>query len=762
MTSRSRGSRIVRGAAMLSVSSGMCLAWSTGAAAQSEPSSAAPDAQTPATPVAPSIATVPPIEADGAQVGLEDIIVTAQKRAQNLQDVPVAVSAFTEEGLLSRGITNVGELTRVTPGLTVAQGTGVVLPFLRGIGSNASAAGNESSVAVYADGVYFTRLPLGFLSLNNIERVEVLKGPQGTLFGRNASGGVINIITRDPSFDFAGHGSVGYGNYQTFRGNLYLTGGLTDTLAMNVSVGGQYQADGWGTNILTGENTGFQNDFTARAKLMFKPDELTKFVLTGYYSFSRVSTQGNTVPGFTRGTRLPPYQVETTLPDFYDVSNSVEGRNETKGEGVSFRAEHDFGFGTLVSTTAYTAERELQPGDQDLTIRDDGTYLLHIGVTQFTQELQLGGKVGDLTYVAGLFYYDAISKYDPSDFTGELFAPFNTQLFSRQRARSYAGYTQMTYDVTSRFRITGGLRYTHEITSGSGRTVLRQNGAQVAEIPTPPDKTKLDKLTFRGALDYRFSDQVLGYVSYSRGYKSGGYNLIPFTAPAQRPEVVDALEAGFKTDLFDRRLRLNAAAFRYWIEDPQVQLIRAGSIVLSNAESATVKGVEFDAEAAVTPELSLRGGFTYLDSRYKSYVDAPSLPPNTNTDPDQGYIGGTAPIISVDASGNRTPLAPEAVFNIGGNYRIGTEAGDFDLSVDYYHTSRVFFEPDNLLSQSGYGLLSAQVKFSPMENLDLRIWGRNLTGKEYISLGVSYSGPSGYPYLPGPPRTVGVAADFRF
>ena len=749
MTSRNLGSNLARLVATLSVTSAACLVGIDGAAAQT--AGAATATATPAEQNPPS-----------AQPGLEEIVVTAQKRAQNLQDVPVAVSAFNAAGLVNRGIGNLIELTRVTPGLTVAQGTGVVLPFLRGIGSNASAAGNESSVAVYADGVYFTRLPLGFLSLNNIERVEVLKGPQGTLFGRNSSGGVINIITQDPAFDFSGHGSVGYGNYETFKGNLYVTGGLTETVAMNLSVGGTYQGDGWGRNVLTGRKSGFQNDFTVRSKLLFKPDELTKFLLTGYYAFSRVSTQGNSVPGFTRGTRLPPYLVEGTLPNFYDVSSSVEGRNETNGEGASLRAEHDFGFGTLVSTTAYTNEREKQPGDQDLTIRNDGTYLLNIGVKQFTQELQLGGKLGGLNYVAGFFYYNALSKYDPSDFTGELFAPFNVQLFSRQRAKSYAGYGQLTYDVTSQLRVTGGLRYTNEKLSGSGSTVLRQNGAQVAEIPVPADRTTINKLTYRGAIDYRFSQSVLSYVSYSRGYKSGGYNLIPFTAPAQRPEIVDALEAGVKTDLFDRRLRLNAAAFRYWIKDPQVQLIRAGSIVLSNAESATVKGFEFDAEAAVTAELSLRGGFTYLDSTYKSYANAPSLPANTNTDPALGYIGGTAPIISINAAGNRTPIAPKAVFNVGGNYKVETGAGPLDLSVDYYHTSRVYFEPDNLLSQGAYGLLSAQLKFTPMENLDVRVWARNLLDKQYISLGVSYSGPSGYPFLPGAPRTFGIAADFRF
>ncbi len=702
---------------------------------------------------------------ESAGGGVQEIIVTAQKRAQRLQDVPVAVSAFNDAALEERGIKDVRELTRITPGLQVAQGTGVALPFLRGIGSNASAAGNESSVAVYADGVYYTRLPVGFLSLSNIERVEVLKGPQGTLFGRNSSGGVINIVTPDPSFDFSGHASLGYGNYQTFQGDLYVTGGLSDTLAMDITVGGTNQANGWGTNIATGNKAGFQNDFTVRSKLLWKPGNSTKVVLTGYYSLSRVSTQGNIMKGYTGGTSLPPYVVLPPLPDFYDTRNGIDGRNITKGEGGSLRIEQDVGFGTLTSTTAFTREREKQPGVSDLTPQGDGRYLLHIGVKQFTQELQLAGKRGPLTYVAGLFYYNALSKYDPSAFSGPLFSGpgFNgVQIFAKQRAKSYAGYGQATLEVAPGLSLTGGLRYTHEKTSGDGRTALINNGTEIASFPVPPDSKSLDRLTYRTAVDYKFTPDILGYVSYSRGYKSGGYNLIPFSAPPQRPETVDAYEAGLKTSLFDRHLRLNGAAFYYRVSDPQVQLIRSGSIILSNAKSARVKGVELEAEAALSSQFSAHGGFTYLDATYKSYNNAPSAPPNPNTNPALGYVGGTIPAISVDASGNQLPLSAKYVFNVGASYTVDTGHGDAQLSVDYYHTSKLYFEPDNLLKQNGYGLLSAQLKYSPTPNTSIRFWGKNLLDKQYVSLGVTYAGPAGYPYLPGPPRTYGVTGEIKF
>lgn len=709
----------------------------------------------------------PPTQASGVQ--LEEIVVTAQKRAQNLQDVPVAVSAFTGDSLASRGITNIRELNSLTPGLQIAQGTGVALPFLRGIGSNASAVGNESSVAVYTDGLYFTRLPQGFLSLNNIERVEVLKGPQGTLFGRNSSGGVINIVTPDPSFDFQGHGSAGLGRFDTFQGNIYLTGGLSDKVAIDLSTGGTYQRKGWGRNILTGRKVGFQNDFTARSKLLFQPGETTKFVLTGYYAYSRVSTQGNTFPGYTRGTYASPYILETTLPNFYDVASGVDGRNQTSGWGVSLRATQDIGSDvTLTSITGYTHEKELQPGDVDQTARPDGNYALHMRVNQVTQEFQLNGKSGPLTWVTGLFYYNAVSEYNPSDFTGTLFTP-RVQLFAKQKAESYAAYGQATYEILPRLSLTAGLRFTNDKVSGNGRAdILDVSGNVIASFPTPPDSKTINRLTYRGAIDYKFTDNILSYFSYSRGYKSGGYNLIPFSAPPQRPETVDAFELGFKSDLFDRRLRFNMAAFYYKVADPQVQLIRTGSIVLSNAESSRVKGIEFETQAVLAEGFNARAGLTYLDAKYKryGYIDpisgacidcAPSGPPNPNPP-----YGAVEPLIDVVAGGNRLPMAAKLIFNIGADYTLKTSRGDFQWSVDFYHNSGYFYEPDNLLEQGAYDLLNAHFKYSPTEDVAIRFWGKNLLDKKYISLGITQAGPPGYPFIAGAPRTYGIAVDFKF
>lgn len=701
----------------------------------------------------------PPASDQADEAGqISDIVVTAQKRAQNLQDVPVAVTAFTGSALQDRGIVNVGELTTITPGLQIGSSNGVALPFLRGIGTTSFSVGVESSVAVYTDGIYYTRLPQGFLALNNIERVEVLKGPQGTLFGRNSSGGIVNIITPDPSHNFAVRGSVGYGRFDTFRGDLYVTGGLADNLAADITIGGTNQEKGWGTNLATGNKAGFQNDFTVRSKLLFEPGDDTRLVLTGFYSYSLGSSQGNVFPGFTRGTREAPFELITTLPNFYDQDQDIDGRSKAEAWGVSLKAEQNLGFATLTSISGYTENKERIDGDGDYGTRPDFIYVLDSKIEQFTQELQLTGDGGGpLDWVLGLYYYDAKSRYNPAHFYGALFAPADLFIHAKQHVKAYAAYAQATYEVARGLSLTGGLRYTRDKMSGEGFTDLEVGGVPVGTIPAGSDSRTFNKLTFRTAVDYQFTPDILGYVSFSRGYKSAGYNLLPFEAPPQKPETLDAYEVGFKTDLFDRRLRLNISGFWYDVSNPQVQLNRNGSVFLSNADSSRVKGIELEGQVAFGGGFTGRFGFTYLDSKYRKYLDAPSGPPNPNPP-----YGAADPLISIDASGNRTPLAAKIVFNLGADYVIETGHGDVQLSADYYHNSGYYFEPDNLLHQKAFDLLSGQIKYSPTDNLAVRFWGKNLLGEKYVSWALTQAGAPGYPFVAGAPRTYGVSVDFNF
>src|ERR1700730_4702770 len=235
--------------------------------------------------------TASSVHAQTGSVGsdqIEEIVVTAQKREQSLQRIPISVTAVTGDSLQARVLTDASSFAETTSGLQLGQGTaGVVVPFLRGVGTSATNLGAESSVAVYADGVYFSRLPAGFFSLNNVERVEVLKGPQGTLFGRNSSAGVIQIITKDPSHTPMVKGSVSYGDYNTVDASAYATTGLGDEAAADVSLSFRNQGDGYGRNITTGSRANYNDDVTVRSKLIIESQDATRITLAGYYANSK-------------------------------------------------------------------------------------------------------------------------------------------------------------------------------------------------------------------------------------------------------------------------------------------------------------------------------------------------------------------------------------------------------------------------------------------------------------------------------------------
>jgi iron complex outermembrane receptor protein len=717
---------------------------------------------------APSLAQS--VGGDAARV--DELVVTAQKREENVQKIPVAVTAVTGRALEQRGITDVSAFAQVTSGLQLGQGTsGVVLPFLRGVGTNASNLGRESSVAIYADGVYFTRLPAGFFSLANVERVEVLKGPQGTLFGRNSSAGVIQIITKDPSHTPLLKANISYSSYNTVEGTAYGTAGLSDTVALSLSVAARKQGDGYGVNIPTGHRANYTDNVVLHSKLLFEPSDETRVTLGGYYTQTKVGQQGNTYPGTVAGYLTPPF---APLPPigFYDQRGDVDSVVKSHAWGASLKVEQDLGFAQFTSITAYTREVESVYDDGDYNPRADFLFVAHGYVNQFTQELQLSApKESAVQWIMGLYYYNAFTRYDKAELTspsGGLAAIYGPGLnaFAHTRSKSIAPFAQATYEILPHLRLTGGLRYTVDDTGADGRVDLNLSPPLTVIAPGPAD-FKTRKFTFKAAADYQFTDMVMGYASFSRGYKSGGFNLVVYDPRPARPEVLDAYEIGLKSDLLDRRLRLNASVFQYNIDSPQVQLQSGTTVVTSNAGSSRVKGAEIEVQAAVAHDFNLRFSATYLDSKYLSYgtLDAlgnvingaPSAPQN----PVSPY-GTISPLRSIIANGNDTPQAPRLTVNAGLDYAVDTSMGRVFFAVDYYYNDGFYWEPDNFLRQKSYGLLNGRVKLQPTEHLAVSLWGKNLTDEHYVSQAVSQEGPAGYPYLAAPPRTYGVSLDWQF
>jgi iron complex outermembrane receptor protein len=703
-------------------------------------------------------------ESTGPQVS--EIVVTAQKRSENIQKVPLAVTAFSSEALQTRAITNVTEIATLTPGLSLNPNAGAILPILRGIGNPSNAVGNESSVAVYVDGVYYSRLPAGFFSLDNIERVEVLKGPQGTLFGRNSSGGVIQLVTSDPSSTTKVKGRIGYGSFNTLQGGLYATTGLAENLSVDVAVSGVKQKDGWGKNLATGKRVGYQDNFTARSKLLWEPSSDTRVLLSAFYAYSLDSQLGNTYPGTIAGYLSPPFDARTNA-GFYNTNQDVDSSQKYNGAGGSLRIEQSFGAVRFTSTTGYLNVKEHGIVDLDYGPRPDARADFFGKTEQFTQEFQIGNRDPQpLTWIVGLFYYNTLSSYHPLRFQGPAFIPGDVlgdgtlnavDYDARQRAKSYAGYAQLTYEVAPGLKVTGGARYSADRMSGSGSGELTLGGGAMV-LPIAPlikDTDKTNKASFKAAVDYEVASDVLLYATFSSGYKSANYNLLPFSPPATKPESIEAYELGFKATLLDRRLRINGAVFQYDVKNPQVQLLVNNAIAFSNAGKARVRGAEIEGELAVIDGLSVNFAASYLDPKYTAYADAPAY--TQNAAPPYGALLGTT-----DASGNRLPQAAKFTSTVGASYKFSSDAGEWVIGADWYHNSGFFWQPDNILSQPAYDRINAQVRFAPSEAFYVTAWVKNLADEKIATFQGSQAGPSGFPYIPAPPRTYGVTLGFGF
>ncbi|MEC3909619.1 TonB-dependent receptor [Sphingobium sp. CR2-8] len=703
---------------------------------------------------------------------LEDIVVTAQRREENIQKIPIAVTAIGGAALANRGLDNLEQVKTVIPGLNLSSNNGVTLPFLRGIGNPGTALGNEASVGVYVDGIYYSRLPSGVFSLNNLSRIEVLKGPQGTLFGRNSSGGVIQLVTLDPSHVASMKGSIGYGNYDTFEANAYATTGLSETVAADISLSGRRQGEGYGKFVPTGNRTNYQDNFSVRSKILVTPSDLTSVALGGFYTYSKNNLAGNAFPGTRSGYSSQPNSQPLPIIGFYDQANDAISESYQKATtwGVSLTAEQEISFAALKSITAYMDTNAQMLADSDYTDRADGLATPSGHVRQFTQELQASSLSGSpVQWVGGLFYYNTVSAYDsrtrffsPAGTIASLGGTTGFISLGRQHAKSYAAYGQATYEILPRLKVTGGLRYTIDRIDANGG-LFRPDGTVFGPL-REPGKFKTEKLTFRAAADYQFTDDVLGYVSFNRGFKSAVFALLTYNSTPAKPEQVDAYEVGLKGELFDRHVRFSLAAFHYNVKDPQVTITRAPTLILSNAGKSTVDGLEGDVQVRVMSGLTLRASAAYLDSKYKDFGQiingvcvgcAPSGIPNPNAP-----FGATAS--AVVANGNQTPYVSKFTGSLGADYEFRTGIGTVLISTDYQHNSGFYSEPDNFLRQKPFDLLNGQVKISLNDNLALRVWGRNLLDKKYVDRISTNTTPAGYIYTPAAPITFGGAIDFKF
>lgn len=702
---------------------------------------------------------------------IQDIIVTAQRRAESAQDVPIPLQSFSSDVLDRAAVRSTEDLTSIVGGLIIQPTAARPAIFVRGIGTNSS--NTTPAVLTFVDGVYY---PFGqSLEFANVASIEVLKGPQGTLFGRNATGGVIQVTTKPPSTTLGGKFEIGYGNYETVEGSAYVTGGLSNNVAMDLALRYRHQNEGYGTNVFNGDDVFFTNKASARGRLRADLSDVTSLTLVGDYSEVE-GTVGTTVaPAFGYGSVFAGGALRLRGPgEYYPGEYDVNAGPRTpsfrsKEWGVSGTLETEISSLTFRSITAYRESRE------NIVIDFDGTDLELVNLsisrsprTAFTQEVQLlSDDRGPFQWVVGAFYYDFKGNTNPFSLDIKVPVPgCNTPAPAPclraanavDTDKSIAAYGQATYEFLPDTRLTLGARYTIEKRKISG-SVLVNGVDDPARSGSLSQKFK--EPTWRVALDHQFSPDIMVYGSVSRGFNAGLFNgnsLAGFRTeaqnPAVRPEFLTAYEIGTKTDLLDRHLRINVSGFLYDYKDLQQQIYDTGAVVTINAASAEIKGVDLDIIMRPTNSLTLSGSATYLDSKYKSYPAAPNYVPQAN--------GSIVAVGSLDAAGKTIVNAPRWSWTVGASHELLTSIGTFTTSANLNYRGKTFVDPVNRFVLPTRYVLDVTERWTDVnDQLFVSVWAKNLLDKQY-DYAINILTPVGLVGNPAPPRTYGVSVGFNF
>jgi iron complex outermembrane receptor protein len=688
---------------------------------------------------------------------LQEVIVTAQRSKQNIQDVPVDVTSVSMLQLSAAHIENTYDLSSVAPGLTSYQSSGFFMPHLRGVGNTVDSVGIESPVAVYVDGVFFASPSGALLSLNSIERIEVDEGPQGTLFGRNATGGVIQVITRDPSQAFGGEASIGYGNYNTVNATAYVTGRVATDLAADLAIYYSNRNSGYGTNLHNGEAIGTQNDAALRTKWMWTPTARDTLRLSVDYEYSYGNQFLNN--RFVSGT-IPLGTPVFSASNAWDVNMQTQPRDRVEQGGIALDFEHDFRLARLKNISAYRRTKANPIFSLSLAPFDVGASVGQL-YSQFSEELQLLSRSeSKVKWVAGVFYLDAPAESDPYKLFGDFFTdivripstPITTNTISDQ---SEAIYGQTTIPLPMASDLTIGGRYTTERRSIYGDVGLSGIPASLAGVSA---SESFRAPSWHVALDHHFTDDVMGYISDSRGFRAGTYNASGTSVKALetgvRPEYLDAYEIGLKTELFNRSLRLNGAAFYYNYKDMQVPIYSATGVRVLSGPKAHLYGADFDANWMVNERLSFQAGLALLHTNFASFPSAPFF---------ANAPGGGLIEYGASAEGKQLPVAPEQTFNISSTYRVPLASGAaLSFSGNYYYEAHWYSGPDNGLAAPATHLLNGSIAWSlPGDRMEVSVWGHNLLDKEIVSR-LSEVAPWGDQETLEPPRTYGITVRYEF
>jgi iron complex outermembrane receptor protein len=739
-------------------------------------------------------ANAPTANAEAPVTSLEAIIVTATKRAQRLQDVPVAVTAVSGKSLEASNFREASDIQYLAPNVTfsstnpVANGGGYQI---RGVGTQTYDSGVEQTVGLVVDGVIIglPRDP-GAAGFADIERVEVLRGPQGTLFGKNASAGVIQIVTKNPRLEqTSGELNLSYGerDEQIARGVVNLP--LGKTAAVRIS--GFYNAQDGAIPyaVRTSGHVGDRENSGVRAKLLWEPVEDLTVVLAADYqkAFARDAPIIHTLGINPRYNNLFAAFAQKPGPDTYVSFQDGDWTADTKVRGVSGQVDYRIGGFTLTSITAYRKSQMTQLSDIDHAPIDifnysDGA----LDSDQFTQELRITSPSGEkLEYVAGLYYLDTqvdgwtTQKGDFLKFsTGSALYPPAVLYGARyqlSKTKSYAAYGQATYAVTDAFKLIGGLRYTDDTVSGD-LTVKAVPGYFTYGTLLPySGEVSADNLSGRVGGQYQPSRDLMVYATYATGYKGPAIDSLNGQVKPVKPETVDSYELGVKSTLWDGRATLNLAIYRSDFTDFQAQALDLTSATprlgLTNAGLMRAQGVEVETSILLAPGLTIGGSVSYNDAKFKDYTGAcyTNQPVSTTTGQGCYLLPGSTGTYVANYDGVSLTNSPKWSYILNAAYERSVSAElKFDANVNWSwrdDTYAITADPKSIIK--AYGLLNANVGIGK-ENGGWRVglYARNLLDKRfyapYPSLNLINAG--GYEKLVSPDafRTVGAKLSLSF
>ncbi len=751
--------------------------------------------------VAPARSDEPP--PDNTRV--EKVTVTAQKRVQDSQDVPASVSTINGKKAKDLGVNTTDKLAEFVPDVSIGMPSGQgnqPIVTIRGVGNNDFNTNNAGPNGVYADEVYLSSPSAQTFQTFDLQRIEVLRGPQGTLYGRNTSSGLINFISMKPDDELSVSLSASYGSYDTEEESGFFNAPTGDNSAARIAFI-RDSSEGFMKNLLNGDQVSGSNSFAVRGEWEVKPtqDFSLLFNLHGG-AVDDLPTEYHQV-GTTQGalsfTPCSESDINAHLctdtfgysgpAKLYDGNYNRTQHLNVKNEGASVHADYEWGGVALTSITAFEHNTKLHPEDSDAS----PFRLLEIdyGVRSntFTQELRASASGDKYNWLFGLYYLNETLKQNQTidifldadlicgafcgdnPFPGDpttAFAQIGKGI-SDQKTRSYAAFGQADYEILDRTHLTLGGRYTTETRDFNvvGLWTSQDGGMDnfdpFQQLWAFNHSITDDGFSWRVALDHRFDETLMAYASVATGFKSGGFNggfldVNPVNAAAQaepiRPEKNLAYEVGLKSDLFDKRLRANIAAFYYDYTDLQVLnlVIPAGGsgfpvTVLQNAPQSTIKGVEFEGIAKPFKNFTLTANASWLDAKIDKFVNS---------------IGGV-----VDYSGNTLPLAPKFSFTGIADYSVPLGGGDYiDLLGSASYKSKVFFDlaNDPLITQEGLWLFSARASYVINDGQWVfSIYGHNLSDEKYLNESFDLTQTFGFlEQIVGPPLTVGAEVQFHY